>query len=392
MKLSIHYLLIKFGYLCANYRIFNFFWFYLKKIIIDPKQKEKLKAILNTDEKEIIDEYSKKKNKILKQIKSIKKWSSVFIPLLDWWSWDIAYRFIYLKEIFYYLENKWCKIYIIAQEKFSDIINLIGQYFNIIHLKSNNSEVNINNIIAEDIEIKETIEKNQWIILNHYLFIAFGLDQKLFYKTWNKKWGVFWSSYDFADFLNKELNWWKKLKLNKKEYVFDKNKIKNVIWYGNTIICNYESKALNMPCFDRVKFDTYLKKTYTIWKEIKRNIIVNSVYNKEKIVENEWISIKRLTFHEILYLADKNLIDVFISERNWLNDIFYVFFPNIKQIIYYPEGCWFLTKFNKWDLWTDENYDISLLNYYWLPEWNNIQDYRKNFLMTIKKYLNNYLN
>ncbi len=386
MKISIDSIWVKFWYLCTKYKIFNFFWFYLKKFLFDSKNKKILKWIINTDEKELIDEYENKKKEILSQILSIKNWSNVFIPLLDWGAWDIAYRFIYLKEIFYYLSNKKCSLYIVSHEKYGDIIKIISQYFKINYIKSENYKKT--NDIIEDWNIKILIKEKKWIVLNHCLCISGFPFLKLFYKNGDHKRNIFWYTYNFAIFLNKELNWWKKIILKKQEYNFDTNKIKNLRNMEKIILCNYESKTFNMPCFDRIKFKTYLKQSYNIWKITNKKVIINSVYNKEKLSENKEISIKSFTFQEVIYLAENNLIDIFISERNWLNDVFYVFYPQIKQIIYYPDGCWFLTKFKAWDLWTNKNYDISLLNLRRIPNGNNIQDYRKNFISTIQKYIN----
>lgn len=386
MKLSVYRLWVKFWYLCTKYRIFNFFWFYLKKFLFDSKNRKILKWILDADKKQLFDEYEKRKREILKQILSIKGWSNVFIPLWDWGAWDVAYRFIYLKEIFYYLSNKKCSLYVISQERYSDIIKLLAQYFNIIYIKAENYKT-WNNIV-EQWKIRSLIKRKKWFVLNHNLSCSGFPFLKLFYKTGSNKWSVFWYSYDFAKFLNLELNWWNELKMIKRKYVFDMDKIKYVKDVGKIILCNYESKTFNMPCFDRVNFKTYLKESYNIWKKTKKKVVINSVYNKEKLLENKEISIKSLTFQEVIYLAENNLIDVFISERNWLNDVFYVFYPQIKQIIYYPEWCGFLTDFKEWDLWTDKNYDISLLNLRSIPNWNNIQDYRSNFISTIENYIN----
>ena len=391
MNLSWYKLWIKFWYYCTKYKLFNFFWYYIKKLVIDPKWKKSLKLILDTDENLLIENYKTKKQNILNNVKAIKRWSNVFIPLLDWWAWDIAYRFIYLKEILYYLKSKWCVIYIISQEKFSDIIKLIYQYFDIIFISTENDKNRIDDVLKQD-NVKTLISEKKWILINHYAYFANNWWMNLFKKTWNDKWNVFWYTKDFENFLNKNLNEWKKIVLNKKKYKYDNQKIKKVKDFKEIILCNYESKTFNMPCFDRVSFKKYLRKTHTLWKQFKTKFIINSVYNWEKNSEDKRVSVKWLSFQEVIYLADNNLIKIFISERNWLNDVLYVFFPNIKQIIYYPKGCWFLTKFNYEEFWLTENYDISLLNLWKLPKWNNIQDYRCNYNKTIEEYIKSFIN
>lgn len=392
MRISVYNIRIKFWYLCTKNKIFNILWFYLKKILSDPKQKKLLKEILDKNENDLINEYNNKKSRILKQILSVENWSNVFIPLLDGWAWDIAYRFIYLKEIFYYLVKKDCSIFIISQEKFSDIILLLKQYFDIKHVKAWNYINKLNDALEQE-EVKKTLKEKKGIILDHYAFSPSSWWINLYYKTWNDKRNIFWYSRDFSKYLNESLNCWKPINIKKENYKFDTNRIKNIVSIKKSILCNYESKTFNMPCFDKIDFKTYLKKTYKIWKEMHRKIIINSVYNKEELTENDFISIKCLTFQEVIYLAENNLIDLFISERNWLNDVLFVFYPGIKQIIYYPEGCWFLTKFKKWDLWTDRDYDISLFNLWKIPELdvNVIQDFRKNFLKTVDWYINKLL-
>ena len=65
---------------------------------------------------------------------------------------------------------------------------------------------------------------------------------------------------------------------------------------------------------------------------------MNSVYENNVSCENKNTIVTKLNFQEIIYLCEHNYINMFISERNGLNDVFKIFYPEIKQIIYYPDS------------------------------------------------------
>lgn len=366
-----------------------------------PRLYKSLMNIKWLDKEKLINEYTNNINKCIYRFCNIKNESNVFLYYNPWWAWDYAYAFIYLRQILYYLWEKKCNVYLIWHSKFKDIVRLYEKYFKIIYIFIDDPYCKI--LSVEDFPknlnfLKEFIIDNNWLFYNLWDYWPDSFN--IFVKTnWEKGW-LFNRMSTYEHWLNKILNNgitvpWNEIWVYKFSNV-DFNKINYIIdHYSNDwelVLCNFESKTLSLGNFDKIYFSDYIKELQRISNKDKMKFVVNSVYNEEKKHSYKSVLITKLNFQEVIRLAENNKIKLFISERNWLNDVFSVFYPKISQIIYYPnmyswyvDKEYFIKKYWKLDNLCDALDDCKV------PQRPNVwQWYRKDFFNTIENNIKNY--
>ena len=126
-----------------------------------------------------------------------------------------------------------------------------------------------------------------------------------------------------------------------------------------------------------------------IWRYNQKTFI-NSVYDWYTFKWAQNLMVAKLNFQEIIFLAEHDHIWKFISYRNWINDIFFNFYPSIEQIIYYPdEYIWNVSK-TYYSKYIKDNTDLKCdwIHRRSLPERQNIHQFIKNdFLKTIEGFI-----
>jgi len=309
----------RYRYLYAFFYIFINYFYFLKFIVFYFQNRN-----LN---KEIFIKLSNKLKNIL-----TKKNDRVCLKFF-WWSWDYALFANAIVNIINTLKRDNTVIFIWLK-KYKDVIKLImefvGQNINIIYLED---EKDISNYVIDfDINSLGTIAT--------YLFFN---DIKRF------------NNIDFRDQIDRFLN----IEFEKWGYVYKKYfySIKPSISKG-IILCNLENNSLQLPYKDSVYLKNYLDYLDNLWMELYINIVYNyrlasKLFNKYNYKN---LKLVKYSFDYILNLAKEWKIFLFISERNWLNDIFRFLFPGINQIILYPDAYLY------WMYWYD--HDIFPLNYF----------------------------
>lgn len=355
--------------------IYNFF---LLKINIKKLQK-KINYVNEISYESLKKKYYNDLNNYISKIKNIKESNNIFFILDMPWAWDAAFIFIYFKYIFGYLiYEKKCKIYIITNNAYKDITKLYNRFFDIEYLF-------FDNFITKN--IYNYIKQKDWIIFTDKSY-WFPDSLNLFFKKPHK-----WSVYDHLlivkKILIKELT---NFHCDKNQFLikYDTNldmqkieKIKNFSMWKKIILCNFESKSWNMVNGDKINFLDIKKYLLKYWKQL---ILINSVYDSNEYGIWNNIMVDKLSFSEIIYLMDNNYVNKLISFRNWLNDLLYVFYPDIQQVIYYPnEYIWNVWKLDyKKYTWIKNDLKIDRMNRWKLPDNKLYKQYIKNnFFNTI---------
>lgn len=304
---------------------------------------------------------------------------------------DYSYYYIFLKILFLICQTKnITNVVILWNKKYEDILKLFLKNFSFLDF-----------CLVDDFSFLET--ESEIRIRNKYglwcEWIFFDLRDmyndcvKLFTNNSN------YSHYEYCLNLSRKISdiskIWNKFVLNNGTYDYDKldtkkldSIINNYANRENLIICNFENKSYKLARKDSIKFKDYLDKIKWIALNNSIKFVVNSVYDDENLYNDENILITRLNFQEIIWLAENKKVKLFISERNWLNDVFKVFYPEINQIIYYPNYynpiC---DKKVYYSLYKEILENLDVKDFWHLP-WNNIiEDIRWNYFDTIEKYI-----
>lgn len=387
---------------CLYIYLFSFLWyhFFAKnwKQLIDKRLLNKIYNYYNAktfkrnylkvnsySEQYLLNIYKEKEKEFFNKFCDIKIWETVYLYALYWAAWDYACAYIFIKNAIQYLQSKNCKIILIWNEKLKDIIWL----YKFSNIKSKYTKFYMY-WVNED--CAKLLIKNDIIIKNNKLIcINFPTYWDLFLKDPEKYW---WIKYYYnlsETFRNRfwikdEIQSWLK-------YIYDNlnnAKLDNILKnYNNKwwlIICNFENKSFRAYKNDEIQFNYYINSLNGISNELHVKFVVNSVYNNEKLYNNDNILITRLNRQEIIWLAENNKIGLFISERNWLNDVFYVFYPKMNQIIYYPDCYYTGVCINKYlynDIYMSNLRTDTLNAHYLFGRKNIIQNYRKDYFRTI---------
>lgn len=398
---------------CFYIKIWSFLWchfFNTKwKQLIDKKCINKIYNYLNArafkkiylrindySEEDLLAKYKIEEEKFFSKFSKVKNWETVYIYALYWAAWDYACAFIYIKDIVTYLKKKKCRIILIWNKKLKDILKLCNIYWNIKIEYTKFYIYWINESCARILLKWDVNIKNETLIC-----INSPSNFDLFLKDPEKYWWIK-VNYELGKSFQRKFHVENTNTIcNKSSYVYDnvdKSKINNILKnYSNEdwlIICNFENKSFRVYKHDGIEFSKYIENLKFLWSRYNLKFVVNSVYNHEKLYKDNNVLITRLNFQEIIYLAENNKIHLFISERNWLNDIFYVFYPKIDQIIYYPD-CYYVWVCIDKNLFEDiymQNLRIDTLNAHYLFWRDNvIQKYRKDYFNTIENNLQNFL-
>lgn len=349
---------------------------FLYKVFLRKKNiKDFDKKLLNIGEMEyeVIEKefYDRLKN-FVTIFENIKRNSNVFLLMDMPWAGEPAYFFKYLKNIFWYLLSKNCKIYIVVNNPYKYVARLYKKYFNIEYLFYDKKITN---------DIYYFIKSKNWIIIDS---VWYPDTYNLFFKD-PEKWLVYSSLDKVEQFISKKL--YKIDSLKEKDYEFIEGdidnkklfKIKEFARWNKLILCNFESKCGNMVNEYRIEMEDIIKKLSSI-KNSEIKILINSVYDWYKFEWLDNLMVDKLNFQEIIYLAEKNYIEKFISFRNWINDIFFNFYPSIEQIVYYPdEYMWNVGKndYKKYK-WCDVDLKCDWIHRWGLPKRENLKQYIKN--------------
>ena len=312
--------------------------------------------------------------------------SDIYI-CLKWAAWDIALYYLYLSEVFEILLKNDNKIVILCNKKFIDIFSLYKRFFP--KLKC----LGVDDYVFLETETETEIRK---ILKLDDSYVFLDLRDSYDYcissfKNWtgiyeyNKSLGSFIKNGNLSKENTKHINSYVYTNIDKEKLDNLENNFSNE-W--KMIVCNFENKSYKLAWKDSIKFSDYLEEMLKIVKRNNIKIVINSVYNNENLYNDSNISVTRLNFQEIIWLAEHGKIKLFISERNWLNDVFRVFYPNINQIIYYPNyynPC--VDKKIYYKIYKERLKHFDVKDFWHLP-WNNIiEDIRWNFFNTIEKYL-----
>lgn len=327
--------------------------------------------------------------KFVDDISEIKKYDinnkKIYI-ILEWAAWDAAYYFLPLKYLLYYLYDKTNNIFIVWNTKYIDIYKLFLCFFPELKI------LWIKDLCAFDMsiaEIKKTLDIDDSDIIINYR------EQSL--SQWMFK--IYWSYFQCCSALKQifidvfDLNW---IIINPiKSYNYDNldyEKIDKILSYYNNpdwlIICNFENRSYKLARKDSIKFKDYLNNIKEISKKSDIKFVINSVYDNENLYKDDNVIVARLNFQEIIWLSEHNKIKLFISERNWLNDVFKVFFPDVNQIIYYPNYYYPCVDKKIYQKFFKKQLNKADVKDCWHLPWENIiEDIRWNFYSTIEKYL-----
>jgi len=301
---------------------------YFFKFIVFYSKKRKLD--IGSIKKEIF-------NNLEESLNYVNNWGKVFV-IMRWWSWDYTLSSDVILNILNFL---WENAYFVWYKEYNDVIKFM--------LQELLSKENYILVSKQEYEKYITNLKNTKVLDLNILFwdiatYLFFNDIKNFNNIYVK---------NFYDKILKEF--FEKNKLNYKNYYFKNNLREN----KQIILCNLENNSLFLPYKDLVSLDEYLDYLDNLWLS---NIYINAVINydlvnklfQDKKFKN--LKLVKYTIKEIINLAKNNEICYFISERNWLNDIFRFWFPYVKQIILYPDSYLY------WMFGFDR--DISLLKYF----------------------------
>lgn len=357
--------------------------FFLRKKNIKDFHK-KLLTVKNQDygviEKDFYDNLEIFTNKF----KNIKNNSNVFFMMDMPWAWEPSYFFKYLKNIFWYLVYKNCNLYIITNNSYKYVTRLYTKYFNIEYLFYDKK-------IPED--IYDFIKTKKWVIVDS---VWYPDTYNLFLKA-PEKWSVYYSLDRVEEFMLKWL--WNKFKWEtSKDYEFiekdlDSQKLSNItkfVGWDKLILCNFESKCWNMVNEYKIKTEDIINKLSNI-KGDNIKIFINSVYDWCTFKWTNNLMVGKLNFQEIIWLAEKNIIREFVSYRNGINDLFFIFYPDIQQVIYYPdEYMWNVSKSDYWK-YMKNNVDLKCdwIHRWWLPQRKNIKQYLKKDLLNTIEFIFN---
>lgn len=329
-------------------------------------------------------------NKLKENINSLRENNRYFICLKGA-AWDYSYYYIFLKKI---LELCYIKnirdIIILWNKKYEDILQLFKKDFPFLDF-----------CLTEDYLFLETESeaeiRKKYKLWSKWYFLDFRdmYDENISLFNIDSN----YSHYEYCLGLSRKISdiskIWNKFVLNNGTYDYDKldtkkldSIINNYANRENLIICNFENKSYKLARKDSIKFKDYLDKIKWIALNNSIKFVVNSVYDDENLYNDENILITRLNFQEIIWLAENKKVKLFISERNWLNDVFKVFYPEINQIIYYPNYynpiC---DKKVYYSLYKEILENLDVKDFWHLP-WNNIiEDIRWNYFDTIEKYI-----
>ena len=324
-----------------------------------------------------------KKNEYIDSIVSnLETKKSSFYVIVNWRAWEASFYYIFLHDFFNILHKNGNKITIIWNKDYIDILNLYKlktDFLKFLYVE----ERNLLEFWSES-EFRTNFKLwNEWIFidmreLNKERDIAFFVEHisnfKYFYNLRNllKENGN--HSYDS--------NWSYKYDKVSKEKI---NKIMSYSNNGKIILCNLENKSYKLARNDMISFKTYINKLTQISKKTNLKFVINSVYNNERSKWYENIIVEKLNYQEVIWLAENGNIELFISERNWLNDVFKVFYGGIPQIIYYPDYYCPCVDKKIYEKMYKENLLWHDVIDFWDIEWNNIQqDLRKNFTNSIE--------
>ncbi len=343
----------------------------------------------------------------IKLVKSIPEKHIVYFYIAPYSAWDSCIIFLYINSVIKYLEEKQCIVFVISEKNFRDIAKLQKRYCNFYILEQYSpSRAKLLHGLPQ--HIKDFMNANKWEFISVWPWGEDWVWWTHIYDYFIKTWWNDWSRYQYSQMIRDrfEAQIWKKYSMEfKKEFNFkyDSKKFKQLKdsfnWYrnknGKIILCNFESNSMNLWATDWIVFKNYITKLKELNEKFWVKFIVNSVYRWEKdYFENEIFKVVKLSFEEIIYLADIGMIDIFISERNWLNDVFYVFYKWIKQIIYFPNL--YIENINR-DYY-NKHFSISNtlcvdnIKYWKFPDSKYIcYWYREKFWETIENYLKNFL-
>lgn len=325
-----------------------------------------------------------------KNIKGFQNPSEKKFILLKWASWDLSLYYLLLKPILFYLKNKNISVSIICDRKYKDIAKLVVKNFSCLSFVYLKDTIYLENEKVEN--IKNFLNLWQDIDVIDLRKLCYSCVHEFIKTKWN-------GHYDSVLKMNKKIK--NDFSINifdeeENEYHFDNinyDKISYLLsnfsnWKNKLIIWNMENQSLKGTEKDTIPFNQYLYEFKRISKEKNIKIIINSVYNNEDYYEDENLIVTKLNFQEIIYLCEHNYINTFISERNWLNDMFKIFYPEINQIIYYPDSYIICAKELYHILFHKELKGMDIKDFWHIP-WNNIiEDIRWNYFDTIEKYMN----
>lgn len=308
--------------------------------------------------------------------------------LLKWSAWDYSLSYLYLYRIFLILKENNNKITIIARKRYIDILSLFNKRFNDINFLCVDDIAGNHSIceIGTENQIKRflKIDDNCWFL---DLRNGYETSMSLFNSNWSSNYENHKNFFNFIDNNVEQKNYnhfgYKYSKIDEKKLSYLNKEFSNN-W--SFVICNFENKSYRIAINDSIKFEDYVNKISQIAEKENLKFIINSVYNNEKLnIINDNIMITSLNFQEIIWLSEHKKIKLFISERNGLNDVFKVFYPEINQIIYYPDyynPCVDKKIYYKLYWNTIKNRDIKDFRH--LP-WVNIkEEIRGNFNKTIE--------
>lgn len=349
-----------------------------------PKLKKFLQYIDETPENNVLKNFEKMEHSCIETLLKQSNTKEIYLLFPFPSIWEYALSFILLRK--FLCNYKW-NIYIICSENTIDIAKIFWMYFDVKQYLTVPVWVNYSGLKTIEKYIKCFYQINLWHCINMWYFLSqIWFFHDISYKTWKDFSYLYWFEH-FEELYSQKNKIIKKI-TKSENYPYssvDKNKINNLLHYSNNsklIICNFESKSLRSCIDDKIAFSDYIGKISEIARKQNVKFVINSVYNNEKTYNDDHILITRLNFQEIIRLAEYNKIQLFISERNWLNDIFKVFYPEIHQIIIYPDYYWWNVSKNLFWKKLDESY--HLINIYSFKSDNVFELIRDKFTSTIE--------
>lgn len=393
-----------FTYFSLVYRKLEIKFPFLNKLALRlfyaPRLNKKILSLKKNDKNLILKSYYECIEKFVENIEIYGSDNNIYIYCAVAWAWDSSYRFLYLKYLLKYLDDLKNNIYLICDKKFFDVVKLYWKYFNIHFIPIKNPVIIPKTISDLPSYLIDIIKTNNWKFINSIsiwiddldVFIACNSEYKSCYNSINfigekikVRYNVLWEisiKYKYDNY--SKVDFWKINNLL--------NNYSNDWW--KIILCNFESKSLSCWNFDNIDFSWYIKKLNNMSKNKWLKFVINSVYNWELLYNDDSILVTRLNFQEIIWLAEHNKIDIFLSERNWLNDVFYVFYPKVKQIVYYPSNYIYFSDCTYFDkkYGVPEWFNVKNSDFWKLPDSESViyQWQRRDFCLTIDKVFDFY--
>lgn len=301
--------------------------------------------------------------------------------ILQWGSGDVALYYLIIDNIISSIKST--RVAIVADRKFLDILNLYKKKYSFL----NTIWLEKGYLSSSEKIIKGKLNIQQCDEILDLRAIPHNNRMKFICKVSQKN-----SNYEYFKALKFESLTYNNSKYLDYEYSdISYEKLKYILSYVNVdsiILCNFENLSYRLAWKDSINFSNYIAKIVEIAKKNHLKFVVNSVYNNEKLYDDENILITRLNFQEIIWLSEHKKIKLFISERNWLNDVFKVFYPEINQIIYYPDyynRCVDKNVYKK--IYWEDLHGADVKDFWHLPGINIFEDIRWNYFSTVEKYI-----